>query len=83
MYIEFENLAVLVFYAASSCSFLSTFRNYTEYIKSVLGLQAFFYSWTLRMGPIGCPETSGRKCHYILRNNPEGFSFQLLRSGSL
>ena len=44
MYIEFENLAVLVFYAASSCSFLSTFRNYTEYIKSVLGLQAFFYS---------------------------------------
>jgi len=23
------------------------------------------------MGPIGCPETSVRNCHYSLRNNPE------------
>jgi len=27
------------------------------------------------MGPIGCPETSVRKYHYSLRNNPEGRGF--------
>ena len=32
----------------------------------------------LRMGPIGCPETSVRNCHHSLRNNPEENSFQAL-----
>jgi len=31
------------------------------------------------MGPIGCPETSVRNCHYLLRNNPEERSSQLYR----
>ena len=28
-------------------------------------------STSLKIGPIGCPETSVRKCHYSLLNNPE------------
>ena len=28
-------------------------------------------SWTLKIGPIGYPETSVRNYHYSLRNNPE------------
>jgi len=36
-----------------------------------------------RMGPIGCPETSVRHYHHLLRNNPEGRSSQLLSGGSL
>ena len=28
-------------------------------------------SWTLRMGPLGCPETSVINYHYSLRNSPE------------
>ena len=37
------------------------------------------YSWTLRMGLIGCPETSVRNYHYSLGNSQEEHSFQLLR----
>ena len=40
-------------------------------------------SWTLRMGLIGCPETSARNYHYSLRNNSEEHSSQLLLDGSL
>ena len=29
------------------------------------------FSWPLKMGPIGCPETSVRNYHYSLRNNSE------------
>jgi hypothetical protein len=29
------------------------------------------------MGLIGCPETSGRNYHYLLRNNPEECSSEL------
>ena len=39
--------------------------------------------WPLKMGPIGCPETSVRNYHYSLRNNPEEYSSHLLRRGSL
>jgi len=39
--------------------------------------------WTLKMGPIGCPETSVRNYNYSLRNNLEERSSHLLRSGSL
>jgi len=35
------------------------------------------------MGPIGCPETSVRNYHYLLRNNPEERSSHLLRDKSL
>jgi len=37
----------------------------------------------LKMGPIGCPETSVRNHSYSLRNNPEEFSSHLLRGGGL
>ena len=50
-----ENCALLGCYAASSGYFVLFF--------SVLD------SWTLRMGPICCPETSVRNYHYSLRNN--------------
>jgi len=36
----------------------------------------------LKMGPIGCPETSARNCHRTLRNNPEERRSHLLRGGS-
>jgi len=29
------------------------------------------------MGPIGCPETSVRNYHYLLRNNPEERSYRI------
>jgi hypothetical protein len=38
---------------------------------------------SLRMRPIGCPETSIGNYHYSLRNNPEERSSQFLRGGSL
>jgi hypothetical protein len=31
----------------------------------------YFSSWLLKMGPIGCPETSVRNYHYLLSNIPE------------
>jgi len=37
----------------------------------------------LRMGPIGCHETSVRNYHYPLHNNPEECSYHLLLGGSL
>jgi hypothetical protein len=40
-------------------------------------------SWTLRIGPIGCPEKSVRNYHHILRDNPEERSSHLLGEGSL
>ena len=39
---------------------------------SITGATGFVLgSWTVRMGPIGCPETSVRNCHYSVRNNSE------------
>jgi len=40
-------------------------------------------SWPLKMGPIGCPETSVRNYQYTLHNVPEERSSHLLRGGSL
>jgi len=37
----------------------------------------------LKMGRIGCPETSAENYHYMLRNSPEEGSSHLLRRGSL
>ena len=42
----------------------------------------YFFSGTLRMGLTGCPETSVRNYHYLLRNNPEESATQLIRAGS-
>jgi len=39
-------------------------------------------SWPLKIGPIGCPETSVRHYHYWLRNSPEERSSLLLRGGA-
>jgi len=36
-------------------------------------------SWPLKMGPISCPETSGRNYDYTLRNSPEEHSSQPVR----
>ena len=40
-------------------------------------------SWPLKMGPIGCPETSVRNCYCMLSNVPEEHSSLLLRGGSV
>jgi len=62
-----ENCAFLRYYTADSGSFLPTFR----------GNPSVPYSW-VKIGLIGCPETSVRISHYSLRNNPEDPSSQLL-----
>jgi len=38
---------------------------------------------SLKMGPLGCPETSVRNYHYSLRDNVEQRSANLLYGGSL
>ena len=40
-------------------------------------------TWTLKIGPIGCPKMSVRNYHYSLCNNPEECSSHLLHSQSL
>jgi hypothetical protein len=40
-------------------------------------------SWTLSMGPIGCPEISVRNYHYMLRDSSEGRSSHLLGDWNL
>ena len=42
-----------------------------------------FDSSSLKMEPIGCPETSVRNYHYTLRNSPEVHGSHLIRGGSL
>jgi len=64
-----QNCALLGYYASSGGKFLPTFRDNLSV--------PFFYSWTLKMGPIGCPEKSVRHHHYSLRNNPKKCGSQL------
>ena len=40
-------------------------------------------TWTLKIGPTGCPKMSVRNYHHSLRNNPEECSSHLLHSQSL
>jgi hypothetical protein len=40
-------------------------------------------SWPFKVGPIGCPETSVRKCYDMLRNDPEERKSHLLHGGNL
>ena len=42
--------------------------------RSHLQESRIMVSWPLKMGPIGCTETSLRNYHYSLRNNPEDCS---------
>jgi hypothetical protein len=60
-------LRLLGYYVASSGNFLPTFRDNLSFTPA----------GTLRMGPIGCPETSARIYHYLLSGLLCG-SFQLL-----
>jgi len=45
-----------------------------------LGTGFLLDSWTLRMGPIGCPETSVSNYHHSLINNPEERSYMVQSS---
>jgi len=73
---------------ATFTTLLRFFTAYSfPYINAVLKFVFFFLggggdSWPLKMGPIGCPETSEWNYHYSLRNSPERIS-HLLRGGSL
>jgi len=46
------------------------FWNVTQQIV-VKNSKKTLISWPLKMGPIGCPETSVRNCHFMARNIPE------------
>ena len=79
-----ENCAPLGCYAASSGNSLPTFRDSLSVPSSVAQKSSRIQkSWPLKMGPIGCPETSVRNYHYSLRNSPEERSSHLLSFGSL
>ena len=55
-----ENCPVLGYYAASGGNFLPTFRDNLSVPSSRV---------KLKIGPIGCQETSVRNYHHSLRNN--------------
>jgi len=78
-----ENCTLLGYYAESSGNYLPTFRDKLSVPFSGLKNPNNKEGETLKMGPIGCGETSVRNDHYSLRNNPEERSAQLLRGGSL
>ena len=67
------NCALLGCYTASSGDSFSTFRDGLSVPPSGI---VFLYSWPLKMGPLGCPETSARNYHYSLYNNAEESSSQ-------
>ena len=74
-------------YKLRSSAFLGTEQR--QFLTEVAGQSIhtifkgqFFFSRPLKMGPIGCPETSVRN-YYSLRNNLEGLSYNQLRGGSL
>jgi len=56
-----EQYALLGCYAASNGNFLPTFRDNVSVLSLI----------PLKMGPVGCRETSVTNYHYLLRNNPE------------
>ena len=69
-----ENCALSGHYAESSGNFLLTFRESLSVPSS---------GAKMKMGPIGCSETSVMNYHYSLRNNPEERRSHLRRGGSL
>jgi hypothetical protein len=62
-----ENFSLLGYYTVNSGNFLPTLRDNISAPSS----------W-VKMGLIGYPETSVRNCHYLLRNDPEERSSELL-----
>jgi hypothetical protein len=72
-----ENRTLQGNYAACSGNSLPPFLLQT-YRSHIQGSRIQEHSWPLKMGPIGCPETSVRNCHYTLRNMPEECSSPIL-----
>jgi len=79
--LKLEICAPLDNYAVYSGNFLLTFQD-NLLVPCCKGL-GFSDSHPLRMGPIGCPETSGTSYHYTLCSNPEDCRSLLLHAGSL
>jgi hypothetical protein len=48
---------------------ISDFHHEVDENRALLGYSVTRFG-TLRMGPIGCPETSTRNCHHSLTYNP-------------
>jgi hypothetical protein len=69
---SYKNCALLGYCAVSSDNFLPTFW-----------YDILAPSSPLKMGPIGCPETSIRNYNYSLCNSPEERSSHLTRRGNL
>jgi len=65
------------YYASCSGNSSPTFREkpFGPILKGVQGSR-ILDSWTLKMGPICCPETSERNYHYRLRNISEEGSYR-------
>jgi hypothetical protein len=66
-----DSCALLVFYAASNCSFVQRFWDNL----SILSSSVKQIVRTLKVGPIVCPETSVRNCHFVLRKIPKERNF--------
>jgi hypothetical protein len=64
-----ENCTILRHYAASRNNFIPKFWD---------NLFVPFLRVILKMGPVSCPETSVRNCHYSLRNDVEECSSQAM-----
>jgi len=62
---------------------LISYRRFGTTYRSHLQVSAFWIIDPLKMGPLGCPETSVRSQHYSPRNNPEDSSSHPPRGGSL
>ena len=73
-----ENCALLGGYTACGGNSLTPFRDNLG-VPSSRGMG----SLSLKMEPIGYPETSVRNYHYTLCNSPEEFSSYLFSCGSL
>jgi hypothetical protein len=80
-----DNCALLGFYAASDCSFVQMFRDNLSILSSSVKQTKCPFTWIvgpLKVGPIVCPETSVRNCHFVLRKIPKEGKFHLHSGGS-
>jgi hypothetical protein len=81
-----ENCTPLDRYVASGDNSLPMFWDNPSVPSSRMSnprIPFFLNTLPLKMGPIGCPETSVRNYHYCLCNSPEERTSRLQRSGSL
>ena len=76
-----EICALLGIYAAHSGNSLPTFQD--NPLVPSQGSRIFLDSGPLKKGPTVCPETSVKKCHYMLCNFPEEHRSHLLCGTSL